>query len=291
MATKPFSRIKGAALAIGMVLAFATTGAAYIPPTPFLLQKMIDALGQARAIQVEQHVRFFTAAAKSLPNGIPETLVYRFPDAFQEYMHTPQADRVRIFNDGDGVVIQGGTAYPGEGSRYDRYSDILLFRSVVPLTDALTRMGIDVSLTALGRFFDHHVVIIGALNEKEDRPQLWIDKSSNLPLRLILTDARQPDQPFEIQFRNWQSYGNTQYPDRIDFYDEDVISREIVVDKVSILSTVDASLFDIQAAEARYVTAPTNAAASTATQDLEEVDRSIEQFRQQFGPVPAPKKP
>jgi hypothetical protein len=117
------------------------------------------------------------------------------------------------------------------------------------LTDYLRMIGIDVTVSSLGRFDDHYCYVVGARYPNENAAQLWVDKNSFLPVRLMLPPAAlaPADGSIEIRYRNWRLTDGTAYPMHVIMMQNHQIMEEIRVERLLVNPEITNDLFDIRA--------------------------------------------
>lgn len=260
---------------------FSNHAAGYVVPGPQAAELMIRALGNGKTLSVRQRVVFYDFAADSLVREVTESAVYIFPERYRSEIRSTGIHRIHVEADGKSITITDGSITNRSVSWLDRYKDLLLCRERSRLIERLAGFGVNPLVTSLGRFGEVVVVIIGARYPDEDRPQVWLDKNSFLPLRWILRPDSDPEGPFEVQFSAWQEVARQWYPRRIEFYENNVIVREILVEKVVTSASVNPEDFDVDDLATRFAqpVAPENAG---DVPPASEIEKAIEDFRKRF---------
>jgi hypothetical protein len=140
---------------------------------------------------------------------------------------------------------------------------------------------VDVSVTSLGRFEDQIAFVLGANYPDESVNQLWVDKDTLLPLRLILTgdDDTADSGVVEVRYLIWWKIGQTQYPSRIEFYQDDRLVRVSQAKSVEENAIFSEDLFDIEHQRLRYPMASTPATIPESSEEPSEVQKAIEEFK------------
>jgi hypothetical protein len=185
---------------------------------------------------------------------------------------------------GRNLTIVDGSIVSEPANRFDHFKDILLFRSRERLADSLLRMGVDVSISSLGRFEDRIAFVIGAYYPDESVNQLWVDKDTLLPLRLILSGlgvAQNPDK-VDIRYLIWWKIGETRYPSRIEFYQDGSLVRLSQAQNFEENPTFSEELFDIDYLQTVYPRATVQPIEAEATGEPSEVQKTIEDFKRIF---------
>ncbi|MFH1984957.1 MAG: hypothetical protein ABIL58_24205 [Pseudomonadota bacterium] len=252
---------------------------AYVVPGPQAAALMTRALGSGSALSVQLRIRFHDLALETTAREVIETAVYLFPERYRSEIRSAGIHRIHVEAGGKAVTITDDRVTSRSVSTVDQYKDLLLFRKPALLIEKLAGYGVNPQVTSLGRFGDALVVIIGARYPDESRPQVWLDKESFLPLRWIVRPDADSSGPFEIHFSAWQEVQGQWFPRRIESYENNVLTREILVEKVLPSASARPGDFDVEALAARYVQPPGTTGSAPPTS---EIDKTIEDFRKRF---------
>jgi hypothetical protein len=229
-----------------------------------------------------------TASSPVLPETIQldESLKYVFSEAFRSDIVSESNQRVYVFNQGQTITVIDGVISGAGESQFDVYKDLLLYRSREMLSERLSNLGIDISVSSLGRFDGRLSLVVGAEFPDETVPQVWIDKETFQPLRIIVFGAKSPYSTptgfVEIRYSNWQQIGKISYPMQIEFIQDGVTVRAIEVDDYQINANFSKDLFDIARLKLEYrqpIRTPDRAGES---EGLSEVQKTIEEFKKIF---------
>jgi hypothetical protein len=189
--------------------------------------------------------------------------------------------RIHLFTKGRALTISDGRAMVGDTVWFDRYKDLLLYHSRVMLANHLVLEGIDISISSLGRFEDKIVFVVGAEYPDETESQVWIDKDTFRPVRMILKGmSTHPETTaFEFRYRNWQEFDGVSYPMSIEFLQDEQLVRRIRVESVTVDPSFSKDIFDIQALQSRFTPREPD---EKTTEALDEVKKTIEEFKRRF---------
>lgn len=295
---------------------------AYVLQGRHVLDLMIEKLGAAETLFVSQRLIFYriapaagtsTSAAVAAPQpgvyaggdadqagaAIPnnpqvsaqepleleESLRFVFSNAFRSDARSQNSERIYIFSHGRTLTIIDGAIVPDAANRFDLYKDILLYRSRPALADRLSELGVDVSISSLGRFEDKIAFVLGAEYPDDSVNQLWVDKETLLPLRLIIKGSSGGGIPntVEMRYLTWWGIGETRYPSRIEFYQDDNLVRVNQARNFEENATFSKELFDIEHLRMVYprtLTLPPVAAGGS--EESSEVQKTIEEFKRIF---------
>jgi hypothetical protein len=179
-------------------------------------------------------------------------------------------------------VIDGFIANFTE-SRFDLYKDLLLYRSREMLSERLLSLGIDVTVSSLGKFDDRLALVVGAEFPDETVPQVWIDKETFKPLRLIIPAASDNRTGIlEIRYADWQQIGKMWYPMQIEFIQDGMTVRAVEVSNYQINPNFSEDIFDIRRLMSEYRQTDQLPESSGNNEGLSEVQKTIEEFKRIF---------
>lgn len=212
------------------------------------------------------------------------TLRYVFSRAFRSDARSPDSERIYLAVGGRTLTIVDNMIVPDEANRFDLFKDILLYHSREALAARLLQLGVDPSVSSLGRFEDKIAFVIGAHYPDETGSQLWVDKDTLLPLRLIVRDVYGADNSSkaEIRYLVWWKIGETRYPSKIEFYQDDNLVRVSQAQSFEENALFSKELFDIDHLKAIYPRAPLQPIAPETAQEPSEVQKTIEDFKRIF---------
>ena len=216
-----------------------------------VLDLMVQALGKADTLEVTQTLTVYAAAtATPLPtSALQETVRIRFPYDFRADASGDGYQRQMLISGGTALMAVNGVLQSGPLPRYARYNEILMVKPRPALADHLRMMGVDVTISSLGRLEDRYCYVVGARFPDETVAQLWVDKDTFHPLRLMLPPAAMSsgEGPVEIRYRNWIFTEGMAYPMHVVMRQNHQIMQEIRVDGVQVNPVVTSDLFDITA--------------------------------------------
>jgi len=314
-------KVTAASFLIAVMFLLTPPSRAYVLQGRHVLDLMIEKLGTAESLLVSEKLVFYrmaaaadvqdpAAAQETLPPadaagddaaaGQPPqtaqeaaqmeetefagTLRYVFPRAFRSDARSPKTERIHVEVGGRGLTIVDGHIVTGAANRFDLFKDVLLYRSRESLAERLLQLGVDVSISSLGRFEDRIAFVLGANYPDDTANQLWVDKDTLLPLRLIIRGAfgAGNSDKAEMRYLTWWDIGGTQYPSRIEFYQGDTLVRVSQAQNFEENATFAGELFDIDHLEMMYPRAPAQPAASEAAEEPSEIQKAIDEFKRIF---------
>jgi hypothetical protein len=291
----------------------------YVLQGPHIIQLITEKLGQANSLFVSQRVIFYnvdpepefldetnhdsgvvdsTGGSDVHPAGmddmavapvetssiqLEESIRYVFSRAFRSDIISDTNQRIYVYNGGRTLTVIGGVIARVTESRFDLYKDLLLYRSRESLSERLMNLGIDVSVSSLGKFDDRLALVIGAEFPDKTAPQLWVDKATFRPQRLIIPPAGdEPGGILEIRYADWQPIGNTWYPMQIEFIQNGTTVRSVEVHHYQINPNFSEDIFDIGRLMSEYRHSDQMPEHSGNQEGLSEVQRTIEEFKKIF---------
>jgi hypothetical protein len=182
-------------------------------------------------------------------------------------------------------VIDGVISGAAE-SQFNVYKDLLLYRSREALSKRLSNLGIDISVSSLGRFDGRLALVVGAEFPDQTVPQVWIDKETFQPLGIIVFGAKSLYSTqtgfLEIRYSNWQQIGKISYPMQIEFIQDGVKVRAIEVDDYQINPNFSKDIFDIARLKLEYRERVATPDRTGESEGLSEVQKTIEEFKKIF---------
>ena len=300
---------------------FTGVGQAYVLQGLHLIDLMIEQLGEARSLYVSQQVIFYRSISPAeidadetveeiqpldysetdLPAEqkieldedvrVEETLeldeTLRFDlsiNAFRSDAESYDSERIYVVADNRSVTIVDGNIVPPVANRFDLYKDIFLYRTREGLADRLLQLGVDVSVSSLGRFEGEIAFVIGAIYPDESVSQIWIDRETFLPVRWIIRGygASTERDVLEVRYLNWWKSGQSRYPSRIEFYQDDKLVRVNQIKNFREGDVFAADFFDIDQLRANYPQAPAQPLVPGEPEEPSEVQKTIDEFKRVF---------
>jgi len=218
------------------------------------------------------------------PTELEGSLRFIFSQAFRSDTRSNDSERVFIFADGKTLTLIDGNRIPGAENRFDLFKDPLLYHTREGLVERLLQLGVDVSISSLGRFEEKIAFVIGARYPDETGNQLWVDKDTLLPLRLIIRGDYGADNSSkaEIRYLVWWKVGETRYPSRIEFYQDGNLVRVSQAQNFEENAMFSEEFFDIEHLKAVYPRAPLHPVPAEAAEEPSEIQKTIEDFKRIF---------
>lgn len=229
-----------------------------------------------------------TDTTPELPETIQleESIKYVFSEAFRSDIISESNRRVFVSNQGQAITVIDGVISDTAESQFDVYKDLLLYRSRELLSERLSTLGIDTSVSSLGRFDGRLAFVLGAEFPDQTVPQVWIDKETFQPLGIMVFGAKSLYSGqtgfLEIRYSKWQQIGKISYPMRIEFIQDGVIVRTIEVDGYQLNPSFSKDVFDIARLKLEYRQSYLTPDSGREGEGLSEVQKTIEEFQKIF---------
>jgi len=308
---------------VSILVIFVASTHAYVLQGPHALDLMIENLGKAKSLFVSHKIIYYRAefvddleqlspsseSAHSSDAGdisdswgrpenkfadgmaeIQETmeldgsLRFIFSQAYRSDARSNDSERIFIFSDGKSLTLIDGNSVPGATNRFDLFKDILFYHSREALVDRLLQLGVDVTISSLGRFEEKIAFVIGAQYPDESVSQVWIDQETFLPLRWMIhgVDPTGESDTLEIRYLIWWKTGKIRYPSRIEFYQDGNLVRVNQAINLEENPTFSRELFDIDYLKTAFPRAPVQPIVPGEPEEPSEVEKTIEEFRRIF---------
>lgn len=267
-----------------IVFALAAAGIAYILPAKQVLTFMIGQLGSCRSLIVSQKTVIYEPGLEGGMQEFVETLYYGYPDRFRSEVSTSELEQIRVVNHGHALVVIDGRVIGETEDQFDHFKDLFLYREIDFLVDRLCQLGINLEIVSLGRFKDEIAYVIGAKYPDESVPQVWVNKNTFRPIRLILNGNDGEDTPLkEIEYTDYRPLGKRwTYPGRILFFESGTLVKMQVLETSNVNPGVPEQLFDV--AYLKSVSEPMTSTKPTPLpgSELNDVKKSIQDFKKVF---------
>jgi outer membrane lipoprotein-sorting protein len=254
---------------------------AYVLRGPHILELMTKKLGKAKGLLVSQKLVLYDDSQQRIESELTETLRYVFPEKFRSDILSERVKRIHILSKGDALTVIDEKTVDDSENRYNHYKDILLFRSRDLLQSRLSSLGVDTSISSLGRFQDKVSYVIGAQYPNDSVSQIWLDRNTFQPFRWIMRSntTKISGERLEVRYFRWQKVDKTWYPMRIQFFQNNGLIREIMVQNIVMNPSFSDTLFDIQHLRSIYPPVADVPADQGKKEEMDEVQKTIEDFK------------
>jgi hypothetical protein len=236
-------------------------------------------------LPVQQGVQLDENVAIEETLQLEEILRFVFPNAFRSDAKSSDSERIHVESDGRSITIVDGSIVPAAVNRFDLYKDIFLYRTREELSERLWQLGVDVSISSLGRFEGEIAFVLGAVYPDKSVSQIWIDRETFLPTRWIIRGNGNSfnSDVLEVRYHNWWKSGRIRYPSRIEFYQDGKLVRVNKLKGFREGDVFSGDLFDIENLRSIYPLAPAQPlVAGESEEEVSEVQKTIDEFRRVF---------
>jgi hypothetical protein len=183
---------------------------AYLLPTDFIVRMLIEK--RERVTGADLSLQLTTEVA-GIDSPVEERIYVKMPERLRRVRQTEDRAEVEVQREGRWARGSEGDLKTQKGPPED-VLPLLLFTAGNDLDKkqerilaTLKTLGIDRSVVAFGRYQDQVCFIIGARSYAADASQLWIDKETFLPLRLIVT--KKTDSSVSKRETRWLEFGSS----------------------------------------------------------------------------------
>ncbi len=256
---------------------------AYVLKGPHILDIMTKRLGRAKSLLVIQKLMMPDHDDPSVKTTVQvrETLRCLFPTTYRSDIVSDDFKRIRVLSEGRALTVIDEKVVEGYEDRYDRYQDLLLFRSRLLLQNKLPLAGVDITISSVGRFQDKLAYVIGAQYPNETVPQIWVNKETFRPFRWIIADKADDGAKdrLEVRYLEWREVDGIWYPMRIELFRNHTLFRQILVQDIQVNPTLPQKLFDIDYLKTIYPSMAALTPGQDETDELQDVQKTIEEFK------------
>ncbi len=276
-------RFLPALTAMAFIVSVASVCAYVLHPLQ-LLELMTSEMGQAESLMVYQKQVVNESELPEQTITLQETAMYIFPDAFRSEITSNIAQRIHVVDRGQSATIIDAKLVADQEGDFDRYKDLFLYNSRELLEARLQQLGVDTTISSLGKLEGRIGYVIGAQFPDELVPQIWLDKNTFKPFRWLLRPGFDGDQygALEVRYYGWRQFDKIWYPARIEFYQGDILLRTILVQDVKVNPKLDGQLFDVRRLRAQYPRGGPQLAPRTDSDEQSDVQETVERFQRLF---------
>jgi hypothetical protein len=253
--------MKSVVVAVGVVLGLVVASPpalAYRPPLRVLLSKVMEKQAEraSKTMRVEADTQLFEVSGA--PRGMPavERTLFQAPAGMRKETELADGTRVEIRND-DKLL----TKAPGQPDKNAKASVDFLFdfvtatapldpdKAVERVLKDMKALGINPEVVSFARFDGRVSYLIGSKPWENDKPQLWLDKDTLLPTRVVMVQKAADGKVTrtDVRYLGWGSpIGGNWYPASIEAYTDEKLVRRTTVRTVDRNVPVDATLFQLR---------------------------------------------
>ena len=225
---------------------------AYRPPGRMLLQKAMEKQIErgTRTIKVEAESQAFeSGAAKGLP--VAERMQFQTPGSARREIDLPEGTRTEIRVDDKLIVRVNGQADAKQKSPIDLLVDHVATgpgldedRAVERLLKDMKALGVNPEVVTFARWDGRVAYLIGSKAWETDKPQVWLDKDTLLPVRVVMLPKEGPVRRTDVRYLGWgSSIGGNWFPSTIEVWSDERLVRRSLVRSVERNVSFDATTF------------------------------------------------
>lgn len=244
------------AAVLGFFVLMSSVASAYVLTGSQLLEIVVTRLGKTKNMRIHQKLVLYDEKLEEGAVELDEKVSYIFSEVFRSDIKSDNTDKIHIASFDEALVILDGKIASAFESGFDHYKDLFLFKNRITLQKRLQQLGLNTDYTRLTRYNDRIVYIIGQKPEYgETYPELYVDKKSLLPVKWIIRGSDlhgEKTEPLEIVFHDWKKYKRLRLPSRIEFFRNNILVREIIVEKVLLNRKLKTDHFDFEMLKTKY---------------------------------------
>lgn len=263
-----------------IVMVLPSFTSAYVLTGAQLLELVVSRLGKARNTVIQQKHVVYDDQIDGGTAELEEKVYYIFSKAFRSDLKFQNALKTHVASDETAVSIIDGKVVSEYENGFDHVKDLFLFKDRIMLQKRLNRLGLDTDFTRITRYNDRIVYVIGRQSEYgETYPELYIDKKMRLPVKWVLRGNRfkgEETKPLEVIFHDWKKYRRLRLPGRVEFYRNNVLVREVIIDKVMINKKLKDEMFDVEKLKAKLSESDKTTSAEKKNENKSEATKTIE---------------
>ena len=273
--------LRKVALCLCMLVLSAGQVSGYVLDGRHILELMLDKMDLPGQMRVDQVLTVFDERFETGQLEIAETAWYKIPENFRTEIQTKNLNRIYLASGDETLTVLDGKIVSQDSNPIYHYKDLFCFRNRQSLADHLAYLGMNVSKSSYGRWEGTVAYVIGAQYPDESKPQLWVEKSSFLPIRWIF----QVDHPsvgqdrVEFRYKDWQQTEGAWYPGLIEIIQGKGLSRRIDLQDIEINPPFTDVLFNIDHLRGLYSETGLETEPSESENDI---DQQIKEFRDIF---------
>lgn len=272
------------ASALAIVLSAGLTARAYVLTAPHILELMVRSIGRAESLEIHQKLFVYNVHDAEDVVEAEEISRWIFPNRFRTEIRSKHGEIIHVFSKGAVLKVIDGRIMGESESGFDLYKDLFLIDNRRKLMKRLSHLGVQTSVTSLGRFEDRLAYVVGARYPDESIPQLWVDKDDFRPFRWLLTgkSGDGSEDFLEVRFLEWREVKKGfQRPMKTLFYRNGKLVREIRVEDVRVNALISNDLFDMELLQTLYQPSASPLPEAEGKEEGE-VQKNLNNFRKMY---------
>lgn len=251
---------------------------AHILEGKHILYRMLEKMNLPGGFLLHQQVTHYDPETGGVAAEGRETLRFRMPEQFRSEMEADGLSRVYVASGDGAIIVINDRVFAETAIWTDYWKNIFWYRSLDRLEHFLESVGMDTSVSSLGRFQGEIAFVIGDVYPSESAPQLWVSRENFRPLRWLFQaeDPVSGSPALEFRFGEWKQYSGVRFPSRIEFFVDQRLIRSVSAETGTTSPTFSPELFDIDLIRRMFESGESDAA------DREpdaEIQRRIDDFK------------
>ncbi|MBF0226784.1 MAG: hypothetical protein HQK76_15125 [Desulfobacterales bacterium] len=257
---------------------------AYVLTGSHIFSLLPEKTGKIKKVIISQKKFVYgETSGENSPVEISEKLMFSPPDNLRSESTYENNEKIHIRTSSNFVTVINGMIANETQSKFEGYTDFILYRSRPLLEQSLILRGVNLSISSLGRFQDMIAFIIGSDYLNLSNPQLWVEKNNFTPIRWIIegntTEKSEPVR--EVRYLQWSQIDKqVWYPMVIEFYSNGNKVQEIAVISIDTKPTFSDDIFNIPAIISKYP--KQDIGVPTEINKENEIDKKLENFKNLF---------
>jgi hypothetical protein len=256
---------------------------AHVLEGPQVLELTARAMGKLSTLKIDQKLLIYPQTPDNTPTVLDETVFYVMPLRFRSDTVSDQIHRTHLEVANQSLTVIDGRLTTTQDP-LDLYQRLLRSRTRTQLMKTLNGLGVETSISSLGRIEEKVVFVLGAHYPDESVSQLAVDKETFLPVRLLLTDGKTEasDQRLEMYYRNWQKIQDGWFPAQVVFNINDRLAREIRVVEMHPHPSIPAEMMDPEALKTSIAVTNADSPQEQKQEAVEAVQQGVKDFQKKF---------
>ncbi len=237
-------------IAILATLFYAGLAYSYTPASYVLIKNLLKQFSFDNPVRVEQDV---------YKNGGTDKEFYSNAEVMIKYPFTLKVTlnsnlkREYIVQDDDIIEINDNTIISFKRNATFLFYELFSFDNIDDFLRYLTIMKIDQEKVTMGLIDREICYVIGSDNLNEYKNQLWIDKKTLLPKKLVIFYSDNGETiAFRYEFTGYDAKSGLYFPKNVRFYHDDKLKLEFAATKITRTVIDDDSVFNTKKIRKEY---------------------------------------
>ena len=254
MSRSKLARIGALSITLGGIALVANTAGAYLLPAGFLIHQMAD---RRVKTEVRDCVVQLTAEVEGQNDPVEERIYVKSPERIRIERDLGETEWVSVEREGKRAEGKSDALKVSQAPSTELLAALLMPRGrdademSARTVGTLQAAGIDtkvVGITIYGKDARETAYVIGAKPHETDKPQIWLDTNTFLPVRLISFVSEGGKQVrYESRFFDYATGSGDFFPRVIENYKAGKLVRRAEVSDVKVNQDLPETLFQVPA--------------------------------------------